>query len=295
MTSISTLNEKFSKLLQWAPIRIVAYLMAIGITIIGATIISRIFVPPAPSPFHALVWVKNILLPVLLLLVYAKCVSFAEKRDASELALNFGFFGILGGVLIGATSIGLFVLSMTIGGHLQLSAGTGLTGIIAAIIIPFTVSIVEELIFRVILFDVFEKVFGSLVALLISSILFGLAHIGNDGADIFSIFTLSFGLGLLLGLAYLLTRNIWLPIGLHAGWNFAEGYLFGLLNSGMRDPNTYFVSEISGPGFITGGSFGPEGSVILLLICLTISLIFFINVIRSGNWQPLSFRMRQVH
>ena len=69
--------------------------------------------------------------------------------------------------------------------------------------------------------------------------------------------------GLFLAYAYIRTRQLWLPIGLHLGWNFFEGSIFGFPVSGQ-----YFYQVIrqtvSGPDLITGGAFGPEGGLILI-------------------------------
>jgi hypothetical protein len=74
---------------------------------------------------------------------------------------------------------------------------------------------------------------------------------------------ISFG-GVFLAFAYLRTRSLWLPIGLHLGWNFFEGAVFGYPVSGMNLSPNLLVQEARGPAWITGGTFGPEAGLVLL-------------------------------
>ena len=92
----------------------------------------------------------------------------------------------------------------------------------------------EELLFRGILFRWIEEFGGSWAALAVTSALFGLAHIFNPGATWFSSFAIAVEAGVLLGGAYMLTRNLWLAMGLHAGWNFTQGEIFDVPVSGTR-------------------------------------------------------------
>lgn len=70
----------------------------------------------------------------------------------------------------------------------------------------------------------------------------GLAHAANPGATPFTIFALTVDLGILLSLAYVLTRNIWLAVGMHMVWNFMQGFVFGTEVSGSREPSSFFTT-----------------------------------------------------
>jgi hypothetical protein len=99
-------------------------------------------------------------------------------------------------------------------------------------------------------------------------------HIFNPGATWISTFGI-FLAGLFLALGYVLTKQLWLPIGLHIGWNFFEGVVFGFPVSGM---NTYklITLQITGPDAWTGGLFGPEAGLILIpSLFLGIILVYF--------------------
>ncbi len=98
--------------------------------------------------------------------------------------------------------------------------------------------------------------------LIVSSAIFGALHLANPHATWISAAGIFFA-GLFLGYAYIRTGKLWLSIGLHIGWNFFEGVIFGYPVSGI---DTYHLTRISvsGPGLWTGGAFGPEAGLILL-------------------------------
>ena len=93
----------------------------------------------------------------------------------------------------------------------------------------------EELLFRGILFRWIEEFGGSWAALMVTSVLFGLAHVINPNATWFSSFAIAVEAGVLLGGAYMLTRSLWMPMGLHAAWNFTQGDIFDVPVSGIDE------------------------------------------------------------
>ena len=100
-----------------------------------------------------------------------------------------------------------------------------------------------------------------LVALVLSSGVFGLLHAGNPGATALSITVISFA-GVLLAAGYLLTGELAIPIGIHVTWNLAQGGLFGHGVSGLDVTVTVLATETTGPVLWTGGGFGPEGGLL---------------------------------
>ncbi len=89
------------------------------------------------------------------------------------------------------------------------------------------IGITEETIFRGYILQVLERRWGSAIALLLSSILFGLAHLQNPGETALEVVVIGLTGGLPYAAAYLMTRSLWLPIGLHCGWDFVADLLFG--------------------------------------------------------------------
>jgi membrane protease YdiL (CAAX protease family) len=139
-------------------------------------------------------------------------------------------------------------------------------------VVYFMGSFTEELIFRVILFKLVEEFAGSWISIIIQGLAFGFAHIGNENATLWTSLSLVISDTILFGAAYMLTRRIWLVWGLHFSWNFFQEGIFGMPNSGYQSDGL-IKPIIEGPEWITGGKFGIEASVIVILIWFIIGLI----------------------
>jgi len=96
----------------------------------------------------------------------------------------------------------------------------------------------------------------------ISSAIFGILHLGNPNATWVSAAGIFFA-GIYLAYGYIRTKQLWLPIGLHIGWNFYEGVVFGFPVSGL-DIYALLRIQVSGPVLWSGGAFGPEAGLIVL-------------------------------
>ena len=140
----------------------------------------------------------------------------------------------------------------------------------------------EELLFRGILFRWIEEFAGSWAALILTSALFGFVHIENPGATWFSSFAIAVEAGLLLGGAYMLTRSLWAPIGLHAAWNFTQGYVFDIPVSGVPEQGLV-QAKLAGPPLLSGGQFGLEASVLGLLVATAAGVGLVIIAVRRGE------------
>ena len=114
---------------------------------------------------------------------------------------------------------------------------------------------------------------NGIVALIISGLIFGFAHMTEPNATVWSSFAIAVEAGLMIGAAYEFSGNLWMPIGIHWAWNFMEGPFFGTGVSGKEVGFSILSSEVSGSDLVTGGSFGPEASVIAFVLGLVIALI----------------------
>lgn len=112
------------------------------------------------------------------------------------------------------------------------------------------------------------------LALIVSSLFFGIVHIFNPGASLWSSIAIAIEAGLLLGAAYQYSGSLWLPIGIHWAWNFTQGNVFGFAVSGGDSGDSFFVSSATGPELFTGGAFGPEASILAAMLGALISAFY---------------------
>jgi membrane protease YdiL (CAAX protease family) len=282
------------RLSQWAPFRLLCFAGAIMVVAIAAKILTLLLVPPLPSPMHEpLTLVRNCLLPIAMFGVYALLVRILEHRAATELAIRKGAPALVAGSVIGTLLMATVYLILFGLGSAKFAPGTGLNGFAYAMLHTMAAAMGEELLFRAVLFRIIEEVSGTTVALVISAAIFGILHAANPGATAFSIVALTLEAGILLALAYALTRNIWLAVGIHMSWNFTQGYVFGAEVSGNSQPYSILKASMSGSGLLTGGSFGPEGSVIALGVSAVASAIMIALILRKRRWQPPRLQLRQ--
>lgn len=176
--------------------------------------------------------------------------------------------GLLGGFGLVSIVVGLEWL---LGGvHFRGLAIPGSLGLATAawslvVLLPAAAS--EELIFRGYPFQRLVEAWGEVWALLAFAVLFGGLHLKNPSATPLS--TLNTGLmGILLALTYLKTRGLWLPIGLHFAWNYVLAFVYSLPVSGLRFQTVLWRVEVTGAEWLTGGNYGPEGSILTSVVAV---------------------------
>ena len=123
------------------------------------------------------------------------------------------------------------------------------------------VSLNEEIAIRGYILQNLSRSFNKYIALVLSSLVFMIMHIGNPNMSAVPLFNL-FLAGLLLGVYYIHKNNLWFPIGAHITWNYFQGPVLGFEVSG-NDVDSIFIQSLNGSELITGGEFGFEGSIIL--------------------------------
>lgn len=222
---------------------------------------------------------------------YRWLVRILERRAADELQRTGAARALTVGALAGGA---LFVLVYALlwGMGAASFAGFGaLSGLGRAVAVALESAVGEEIVFRGVIFRRLEDSLGTSIALLISAAAFGLIHAGNPGASWVSTLAIALESGVLLALAFAATRSLWLPIGLHFGWNFTEGGVFGAAVSGGQYTGM-IVAPLSGAPLITGGAFGPEASLAALLISLGASAALAGYAMRHGAWRRPRWRLR---
>ena len=164
------------------------------------------------------------------------------------LAAGFGVFSV---AVAAAAALGVYRIT----GRGDLS--DLLPALITSAMFP---AVSEELVFRGILFRWIEEFGGSWVGLIVSSALFGLAHAFNPDSSWVAVTFIAIEAGLMLGGAYMLTRSLWLPMGIHAAWNFAQGEVYDIPVSGTP-VHGLLTAKLEGAPLLTGAGFGLEASL----------------------------------
>jgi len=224
------------------------------------------------------------------LLAYLALVKLIERRRLRELSLR---------QLVPGTAIGLAagaLLFSAVVGVLWLLGSYHVTGtdpnahwLAAALTVGLGAGIGEEIMFRGVLYRIVEEGLGTWIALAISALFFGAVHLGNPGATLWAGAAIAIEAGILFGLLYLVTRSLWVCMGLHAAWNFMQGTVYGIPVSGTH-ADGWLVSTRSGPDWLSGGVFGAEASVVALTLCLLVSLALLVVARRHDLIVPPRWR-----
>ncbi|MDE0528687.1 MAG: type II CAAX endopeptidase family protein [Truepera sp.] len=232
-------------------------------------------------------WLSSVIGVVVTILAvhfaYRGITRLLERRSTTELSLA-GAPGETGaGVVIGVGLLTVIVGLIAALGYYRVEGIGSWAALATALGIAATSGYTEEVLFRGVIFRIVEEGLGTWLALVISVVLFGLAHLGNPNATLYGAAAIGIEGGMLLGAAYLLTRRLWLPIGLHFGWNFIQAGVFGPNLSG-NEVESLLQSRLSGPDLLSGGALGVEGSVFTLTLCLLVSLLLLARARRRDRF-----------
>ena len=226
------------------------------------------------------------LVAALCLGTYIAGSKWIEHRTPTELAIRHALPELGAGMFAGLTLFSSVMLLLLACGVYH-SSGWGTMGQLAGGFgLAVLAGIVEEILFRGLLFRLSAKLIGTWGALALTAALFGAAHAANRGATLSSSVAIAVEAGILLGATYAATKRLWLPIGLHVGWNFTEGSLFGMTLSGNKMASGLVQGSLSGPRILTGGEFGPEASIIAVIVCLAAAVYFIRRTVKLRLVEP---------
>lgn len=217
--------------------------------------------------------IKGIMASIAVIITYTLFYRKIENRKVTEIYVKGIARNLMLGILIGVMlqSLTVFVIYLNNGFHVV--AVNPVSFIIIPFTVAFTVAIFEETLIRGIIFRIVEEKLGSYISLIISAIIFGALHLMNQDSSFISAACVAVEGGLLLGAAYNYSRNLWLPIAIHFAWNFMQSGIFGAITSGNEETNSLLTAYITGPKLITGGAFGPEGTIQAALFCLIATMV----------------------
>ncbi|MDQ7809286.1 type II CAAX endopeptidase family protein [Amycolatopsis sp. A133] len=228
----------------------------------------------------------GVLTAVLAGAAYRWVVQKTEQRPVTELAGPGAGLALGRGTLLGLALFGLVIANIALLGDYDVRGWGTVPGAIGLIGFMAAAAVTEELLFRGILFRIVEERTGTWIALVLTGVVFGLSHLFNPHASLWGAIAIAIEAGGLLTAAYAATRKLWVPIGVHFGWNFAAAGIFGTEVSGNGTPQGLLDAVTSGPALITGGDFGPEGSLYSVLFCVLATGAFLWLAHRRGNLVP---------
>ena len=222
---------------------------------------------------------SSVITTVIALIPTYLCLK-VEKTSLASIGLRLNPIWLRESLLGTGLGIGLILLVALVirlfgGFHLEFVPGMSLTALFAGIWMYLWVALFEELLFRGFLFQRLTRGLGAWPTQLLLAGFFALGHWGNPGMQgatkVWATLNIAMA-AIMLGLAYYKTRSLALPIGLHLGWNWAQGCLLGFGVSGTTGTTNFFNPVFHGrPDWLTGGSFGPEASLPSLVILIAFS------------------------
>lgn len=270
---------------KWRPVRSLAWAVVMTFAIVlsfGPAVEALTYALPTDPAFQFLAKVTGAL---IVLGAYTLLVRTGEARWPSELAPSAAPAGILTGLMIGAAMFSVVMAAAYTSGvyridyHGPASAWRGVG-------LALESGVLEEVIVRGVVLRLAWRAFGPMTAFAVSGLLFGVGHIANPGATVLTTACIAIEAGVMLGAFYALTGRLWVSIGVHSGWNFTQGYVFGAQVSGgdFGDSIANSSPREHLPDWLTGGAFGPEASVIAFVLCTAVGAAVLWLAWREGRF-----------
>lgn len=275
-----------NKVLQFPLVRIAVATLFVGVGVVVGQVVLNVL----RSTFSITNTAYANILALLLLtplsfVAYRMYVRLVEKRELTELGRanavqEFGLGALTGFGLFGAVIATLWLLGFYHVSGSQL-VWVALVGALAG---AFVSAFIQELVFRAILYRITEEWLGTWWAVAISALLFGVIHLSSAGATLFSALAVSLQAGILLAAAYALTHRLWVALGLHTLWDFANDGIFGLGVAGQSGQALHGMlrASLEGPDLLTGGVLGVEASLVAVLIVAIAGMFLLWKIHQRG-------------
>ena len=259
--SMATKKSPLARLMAYPLVQIV---LGMVLTFAAVPLVMGTASQLVEKPYRIL-W-PQLLAAVLVWFAYRFYVRRIEKRQPAELAMP-GMARELGrGLLLGA---GLVFLTFVVLAALGVYQFSGVNALSLMLLLPLAelvlVGMAEEMMFRGILFGVTARALGSKAAIVISSLVFALAHLPNAGFSLLAIIAIA-AYGVLQAALYMQTRRLWVCIGTHVGWNYCVSQVFSSTVSGHAATDGLLRGELAGNAMLTGGAFGVEALLVTVLL-----------------------------
>ncbi len=214
---------------------------------------------------------------------YALFVRISEKRKADEIAIDRkSLTQFLSGSALGILSIGVVVAVLWILGFFSIVGTNNSPTIYEDIMFHSFFAFIQDVVFIVILFRIFEQSLGTWFSMVVASVIFGFQHLLYPGQTLWSASTQTIEVGILFCSLFILTRRIWIIFGFHFVWNFIQYAIIGFPAMGHSRP--LFLCKFFGPDIITGYPVGFEASLLTFIIGTGLGLFFLRKVFVLKNF-----------
>jgi membrane protease YdiL (CAAX protease family) len=213
----------------------------------------------------------------------------AKIEDRDPLSYGFrdarAFPRFLGGAATGFLSLTVMLLSLRLAGHFYFGSpaihgGQILYFALLYLVLFFFVGLFEESVLRGYPLFKLSQAMGFWPATILLALLFARMHLGNSGESRFGL--VSTGLfALVISYSILRSGSLWWAIGFHAIWDYSQSFIYGVPDSGLLLPGHFLNSSFTGPDWITGGSVGPEGSYLIVIVLAAVILVIHFSLRRQ--------------
>ncbi len=283
-TSAPQLRSLGDRILQFGLTRIILAVVAIlAATVLVQLVVGGVLGGLGAGPLGTDTLQYVIPLVIAVHFAYIGFVRLVERRRAEELSGKGAVRETGAGIAVGAGLLAVSITIIAVLGYYEVTGSNPASVMLPTFAMAIASGYVEEVLFRGVLFRIIEESLGTWIALALTSLLFGFAHMMNPNATLFSSFAIAMEAGVLLGAAYVLTRRLWLAVGIHFAWNFTQGGIFGGRVSGIT-MDGLLESQLSGPTLFSGGEFGVEASIFALVLGVGTGVWFLVRAGRKGHF-----------
>jgi membrane protease YdiL (CAAX protease family) len=274
------MKEKRAPMKGWARVLIIlvpfiitfVIFQVLGFKVLGLSIAHR---PETMEPFQEMIVSLFGLCGTILV------VGLFRRLIDKESFQSMGFYRFRGlkdtfiGFAIGAVIMVVgFLLLVILKEITWVDSKFDLNKIFQLFILFVIVAVNEELLFRGYILNNLMKSMDKRVALVVTSVGFSLMHIANPDFGLFSFFNIILA-GILLGISYIYTKSLWLPIALHFSWNFFQGPVFGYNVSGQVIGFSMISQTRGADDLLNGGAFGFEGSILSIVFQVVAIIVIY--------------------
>lgn len=226
-------------------------------------------------------WVSPVTELVAAILAFVLLLLLEGRRPVELAPRRLG--GLAGGLALGVVLLCAVIgVLFVIGSYRIVGTNPGYNVWPALVSAGFTAAIAEEILFRAVLYRLFEELVGTWGALGFSAVLFGAAHLSNPDATLWGALAIALEAGVLFAALYAVTRSLWWTIGLHFSWNMMQGPVFGSAVSGSGSASGWFQAQFTGSEWLTGGEFGIEASVVSVALLTLVGAALMHVIFRQG-------------